>query len=46
LLHLRKIKNAGGGSAFYDNPKARLDQLPRDVKVRWLALDFCSLFGC
>jgi len=25
LLHLRKIKNAGGGSAFYDNPKARLD---------------------
>lgn len=46
LLHLRKIKNAGAGSAFYDNPKARLDQLSRDVKVGWLAFDFCSLFGC
>lgn len=33
LLHLREIKNAGAGSAFYDNPKARLDQLPRDVKA-------------
>jgi protein LTV1 len=46
LLHLRDIKNAGAGSAFYDNPKARLDQLPRDVKVGWLAFDLCSLFGC
>lgn len=33
LTHLREIKNTGGGSAFYHNPKFRLDQLPRDVKV-------------
>ena len=33
LAHLREIKNSGGGSAFYHNPKTRLDQLPRDVKV-------------
>lgn len=33
LIHLRDIKHAGGGSSFYNNPKARLDQLPRDVKV-------------
>lgn len=33
LLHLREIKNAGAGSAFYQNPKARFDQLPRDVKA-------------
>lgn len=33
LIHLREIKNTGGGSAFFHNPKARLDQLPRDVKV-------------
>ncbi|XP_021894833.1 protein LTV1-like [Carica papaya] len=33
LIHLREIKNTGGGSAFYHNPKARLDQLPHDVKA-------------
>ncbi|XP_044476159.1 protein LTV1 homolog [Mangifera indica] len=33
LTHLREIKNTGGGSAFYHNPKFRLDQLPRDVKA-------------
>lgn len=33
LAHLREIKNTGGGSAFYHNPKFRLDQLQRDVKV-------------
>lgn len=32
LTHLREIKNTGGGSAFYHNSKARLDQLPLDVK--------------
>ncbi|KDP38587.1 hypothetical protein JCGZ_04512 [Jatropha curcas] len=33
LLHLREIKNTGGGSYFYRNPKANIDQLPRDVKA-------------
>ncbi|GAV72456.1 hypothetical protein CFOL_v3_15944 [Cephalotus follicularis] len=33
LMHLREIKNTGGGSAFYHNPKAKLDQLPHDVKA-------------
>ncbi|KAF2310052.1 hypothetical protein GH714_006334 [Hevea brasiliensis] len=33
LLHLREIKNTGGGSYFYQNPKATPDQLPRDVKA-------------
>ena len=33
LTHLREIKYTGGGSAFYHNSKARLDQLPLDVKV-------------
>lgn len=33
LSHLREIKITGGGSSFYQNPKAKLDQLPRDVKV-------------
>ncbi|GKU90045.1 hypothetical protein SLEP1_g4092 [Rubroshorea leprosula] len=33
LLHLREIKNTGGGSVFYHNPKFKLDQLPRDVKA-------------
>ncbi|CAL5349344.1 unnamed protein product [Camellia sinensis] len=32
LIHLRKIKNTGGGSAYYHNSKAKLDQLPLDVK--------------
>ncbi|XP_039162863.1 uncharacterized protein LOC120290605 [Eucalyptus grandis] len=32
LGHLREIRNAGGGSAFYQNPKARLDLVPKDVK--------------
>lgn len=42
LAHLREIKNTGGGSSFYDNPKAKLDQLPHDVKVGFL-LVFCCL---
>lgn len=33
LYHLREIKNAGGGSAFYQNPKFKVEELPRDVKV-------------
>ncbi|KAK6131246.1 hypothetical protein DH2020_035003 [Rehmannia glutinosa] len=33
LTHLREIKNTGGGSAYYQNPKATFDQLPRDVKA-------------
>ncbi|XVF23237.1 hypothetical protein REPUB_Repub13aG0019400 [Reevesia pubescens] len=33
LTHLREIKNTGGGSAFYHNPKFKPDQLPRDVKA-------------
>lgn len=38
LAHLREIKNTGGGSAFYHNSKAKLDQLPLDVKVSRNAL--------
>ncbi|CAN4093935.1 unnamed protein product [Withania somnifera] len=33
LDHLREIKNTGGGSAYYENPKAKLNELPRDVKA-------------
>lgn len=33
LTHMREIKNTGAGSAYYENPKATFDQLPRDVKV-------------
>ncbi|XP_057503665.1 uncharacterized protein LOC130787291 isoform X2 [Actinidia eriantha] len=33
LTHLREIKNTGGGSVYYHNSKAKLDQLPRDVKA-------------
>ncbi|CAA3033758.1 Hypothetical predicted protein [Olea europaea subsp. europaea] len=33
LLHMREIKNTGGGSSYYHNPKANLNQLPRDVKA-------------
>ncbi|EXC04216.1 hypothetical protein L484_019425 [Morus notabilis] len=33
LLHLRESKNIGGGSAFYRNPKTRLDLVPSDVKA-------------
>uniref|UniRef100_A0A7N2KSK3 Uncharacterized protein n=1 Tax=Quercus lobata TaxID=97700 RepID=A0A7N2KSK3_QUELO len=33
LKHLREIKNTGGGSAYYQNPKAKLEELPRDVKA-------------
>lgn len=33
LTHLREIKNTGGGSVYYDNPKAKLKQLPPDVKA-------------
>lgn len=34
LAHLREIKNTGGGSSYYQNPKAKLEQLPKDVKVK------------
>lgn len=33
LLHLRDIKNTGGGSAYYHNSKARFDNVPIDVKA-------------
>ncbi|CAN1163485.1 Protein LTV1 homolog [Linum perenne] len=33
LHHLREIKNTGGGSMYYENPKAQLDQIPGDVKA-------------
>ncbi|XLS75426.1 hypothetical protein HN51_032291, partial [Arachis hypogaea] len=33
LIHLREIKNAGGGSAYYQNPKFRVEDIPRDVKA-------------
>uniref|UniRef100_A0A2P2KAF2 Protein LTV1 homolog n=2 Tax=Rhizophora mucronata TaxID=61149 RepID=A0A2P2KAF2_RHIMU len=33
LVHLREIKNTGGGSAYIHNPRARLDLLPSDVKA-------------
>eukprot|EP00268_Persea_americana_P030380 TRINITY_DN2940_c0_g2_i4.p1 TRINITY_DN2940_c0_g2~~TRINITY_DN2940_c0_g2_i4.p1 ORF type:complete len:540 (+),score=161.49 TRINITY_DN2940_c0_g2_i4:239-1858(+) len=33
LLHLREIKNSGAGSSFYHNSKAKLDQVPLDVKA-------------
>ena len=42
LEHLREIRNTGGGSAFYHNPKAKLDELSRDVKVAFF-LVFCCL---
>ncbi|GAB2268131.1 hypothetical protein Dimus_003110 [Dionaea muscipula] len=33
LFHLREIRNSGGGSFYYQNPKANLEQLPLDVKA-------------
>ncbi|XP_071722659.1 uncharacterized protein [Rutidosis leptorrhynchoides] len=33
LTHMREIRNAGGGSAYYENPRTRLDLVPRDVKA-------------
>lgn len=33
LLHMREIKNNGGHSFYYHNPKAKLNELPRDIKV-------------
>ncbi|KAJ4842407.1 hypothetical protein Tsubulata_039843 [Turnera subulata] len=33
LTHLREIKNTGGGSAFFHNPKFRVNELPLDVKA-------------
>ncbi|XP_061972916.1 uncharacterized protein LOC133695114 [Populus nigra] len=33
LLHLREIKSTVNGSGFFQNPKAKLDQLPHDVKA-------------
>jgi protein LTV1 len=39
LIHLREIRNEGGGYAYYQNPRARFDLLPLDVKV-------CAVFVC
>ncbi|KAJ8442596.1 hypothetical protein Cgig2_026538 [Carnegiea gigantea] len=33
LIHLREIRNTGGGSAYYHNTKANLHDLPHDVKA-------------
>ncbi|KAJ6853743.1 protein LTV1-like protein [Iris pallida] len=33
LLHLREIKNSGGGSAYYHNSKAKIDKVQLDVKA-------------
>lgn len=33
LTHLREIKNTGGGSAYFHNPKAEFQMLPQDVKA-------------
>ncbi|CAN6446323.1 unnamed protein product [Victoria cruziana] len=33
LIHLKEIRQAGGGATFYPNSKARLDRLPIDVKA-------------
>ncbi|KNA08233.1 hypothetical protein SOVF_164440 [Spinacia oleracea] len=33
LTHLREIRNTGGGSTYFQNPKAELHQLPHDVKA-------------
>ncbi|CAA2974343.1 Hypothetical predicted protein [Olea europaea subsp. europaea] len=30
---MREIKNTGSGSSYYHNPKANLNELPRDVKA-------------
>lgn len=41
LTHLREIRNEGGGSAYYENPRARFDLVPLDVKV--YVCTFCFL---
>lgn len=33
LTHLRDIKNTGGGSTYFQNPKAESHKLPQDVKA-------------
>ncbi|KAL3505353.1 hypothetical protein ACH5RR_035194 [Cinchona calisaya] len=33
LTHLRDIKNSGGGSVYYENPKAQIGHLPPDIKA-------------
>ncbi|XP_039004015.1 protein LTV1 homolog [Hibiscus syriacus] len=33
LIHLREIRNTGGGSSFHHNPKFKPDQLPSDAKA-------------
>ena len=42
LTHLREIRNTGGGSAYFHNPKADLQQLTHDIKVILL---FCCLLN-
>ena len=39
LLHLREIKSTVNGSGFFQNPKAKLDQLPHDVKVGFVLIN-------
>ncbi|KAG6522401.1 protein LTV1 homolog [Zingiber officinale] len=33
LIHMREIKNTGGGSSYLENPKAKLDNMTLDVKA-------------
>ncbi|KAF6169522.1 hypothetical protein GIB67_014385 [Kingdonia uniflora] len=33
LSHMREIKNTGGGSAYYENTKSKVEVLPHDVKA-------------
>ncbi|KAL3639105.1 hypothetical protein CASFOL_017012 [Castilleja foliolosa] len=33
LAHMREIKNTGGGTAYYENPKANFALIPNDVKA-------------
>ncbi|XP_057437090.1 uncharacterized protein LOC130729372 isoform X2 [Lotus japonicus] len=33
LNHMREIKNTGGGSAFFHNPKFKLQHVPHDIKA-------------
>ena len=52
LHHLRDIKSNVNGSGYYQNPKAKLRQLPQDIKVskvfvliNWLILLFSSYWS-
>ncbi|CAH9077787.1 unnamed protein product [Cuscuta europaea] len=45
LAHLREIKNTGGGSTYYQNPKSQLVQPPRDIKAYDASRIDISKFG-